>query len=48
MQNLPFSNADSGMSALMALVTIVPAKEVYLSLLVNGDFVNRKKSKTGT
>jgi len=47
-ENLPFSNADAGMAALMTLIAIMTTKELYLPLMVDSDFINRKKPKTGT
>ena len=48
MENLPFSNADAGMAALMTLVAVMTTKELHLPLMVDGDFINRKEPKTGT
>ena len=33
-ENLPFSNADAGMAALMTLIAIMTAKILYLTLMV--------------
>ena len=47
-QDLPFANADAGMAALMTLVAVMTTKEFHLPLMVDSDFINRKKPKTGT
>ena len=36
------------MAALMTLVAVMTTKELHLPLMVNSDFINRKKPKTGT
>jgi hypothetical protein len=33
-ENLPFSNADAGMAALMTLIAIMTTKILYLTLMV--------------
>jgi hypothetical protein len=33
-ENLPFSNADAGMAALITLIAIMTAKILYLTLMV--------------
>ena len=48
MQNLPLTHTDAGMTALMTLVAIMTTKELHLSLTVDSDFVNGKKTKAGT
>ena len=48
MQNFPVADADAGVTALMTLIAIVTTKEKHLSLMVDSDFINRKKPKTGT
>ena len=48
MQNFPVTDADAGVTALMTLIAIVTTKEKHLSLMVDSDFINRKKPKTGT
>ena len=48
MQNLPVAYADAGVTALMALVSIVTAKILHLTLLVNSDFIDREKTETRT
>ena len=48
MQNLPLANADAGMAALMTLVAVMTTKELHLPLMVDGDFINRKKAEAGT
>ena len=47
-QNLPITHADAGVAALMTLVAIMTTKELHLPLMVDSDFINRKKPKTGT
>lgn len=47
MQNFPVADADAGVTALMTLIAIVTTKEKHLSLLVDSDFINRKKAKAG-
>ena len=47
MQNFPVTDADAGVTALMTLIAIVTTKEKHLSLLVDSDFINRKKAKAG-
>ena len=47
MQNFPVTDADAGVTALMTLVAIVTTKEKHLSLMVDSDFINRKKTKAG-
>ena len=44
MQNLPVTYADAGVAALMALVAIVTAEVVQLTLRVNGHFIDRKEA----
>ena len=46
MQNLPIVNADAGMAPLMTLVAVMTAKELYLPLMVDSDFINGKETKT--
>ena len=48
MENLPFSNADAGMAALMTLIAVMTTKELYLPLMVDSDFINGKKTKART
>lgn len=48
MQNLPVTYADAGVAALMALVTIMTAKILHLTLSVNGHFVDGKEAETRT
>jgi hypothetical protein len=47
-QKFPIAYADSGMAALMTLVAVMTTKELHLPLMVDSDFINRKKPKTGT
>ena len=46
MQNLPVTYANTGVTALMALVAIVTAKVLHLPLMVDSHFINGKKSET--
>ena len=48
MENLPFSNANAGMAALMTLVAIMTTKVLYFALMVNSDFIDRKETKART
>ena len=48
MQNLPVTYAYTGVAALMALVAIVTAEILHLTLMVDSDFINRKEAETGT
>ena len=48
MQNLPVTHADAGVAALVALVAIVTAKVLHLTLMVDSNFIDRKKAETGT
>ena len=48
MQNFPVTYADTGMAALMTLVAIMTATEMYLTLTVNGHFIDGKEPKSGT
>ena len=48
MQNLPVTYANTGVTALMALVAIVTAEVVQLTLRVNGHFIDRKEAETRT
>ena len=44
MQNLPVAYADAGVTALMALVAIVTAKVLHLTLSIDSDFINGKEA----
>ena len=46
-QNLPITHADAGVAALMTLVAIMTSKKLHLSLLVDGDFIDRKEAEAG-
>ena len=46
MQNLPFANTDTRMAPLMTLVTIMAAKIMYLSLMIDVNLIDRKDTKT--
>ena len=46
MQNLPVTYANTGMTALMALVAIVTAEVLHLPLLVDGDFIDGQDTET--
>ena len=48
MQNLPVTHADAGVAALVALVAIVTAKVLHLTLMVDSNFIDRKKAEAGT
>ena len=48
MQNYPITYTDAGMAALMALVAIVTAKVLHLTLMVDSNFIDRKKAEAGT
>ena len=41
---LPIPYADTGMTTLMALIAIVTAKVLHSTSIVDGDFINGKKS----
>ena len=48
MQNLPVTYANTGVTALMALVAIVTAEVLHLPSLVDGDFIDGKEAETRT
>ena len=48
MQNLPVTYANTGVTALMALVAIVTAEVLHLPLLVDSHFIDRKEAETRT
>ena len=47
-QNLPIAYADTGMAALMALITIMTAKVLHLTLMVDSHFINGKEAEART
>ena len=46
MQNLPVAYADAGVTALVALVAIMTAMVLHLSLLVDSHFIDGKEAET--
>lgn len=46
MEDLPFANADAGVTALMSLVAIVAAEVLHRTVIGYCDFIDGKEAET--